>query len=73
MVQGSQFEQGRVDLTSGSGVFKTAQSAYIKELAVLSLAAPAQPLVTNNGKVVMATARLGKGRVFVLGDPWLYN
>ena len=73
MVQGSQFEQGRVDLTSGKAVFKTAQSAYIKELAVLSVATAAQPLVVNNGKVIMATARLGKGKVFVLGDPWLYN
>ena len=73
MVQGSQFEQGRVDLTSGKAVFKNATSAYIKELAVLSVAAPAQPLVTNNGKVVTATARLGKGKVFILGDPWLYN
>jgi unsaturated rhamnogalacturonyl hydrolase len=73
MVQGSQFEQGKVDLTSGIGVFKNAATAYIKELAVLSVAAPAQSLVTNNGKVIMATARLGKGKVFVLGDPWLYN
>ncbi|MDB5234346.1 MAG: glucuronyl hydrolase [Hymenobacter sp.] len=73
MVQGSQFEQGRVDLTSGKAVFKNAKAAYVKELAVLALTAPAQPLVTNNGKVIMATARLGKGKVFVLGDPWLYN
>ena len=73
MVQGSQFEQGRVDLASGKNVFKTAGSAYVKELAVLGLQAPAQPLVTNNGKVIMATAKLGKGKVFVLGDPWLYN
>ncbi|MVN75155.1 glycoside hydrolase family 88 protein [Hymenobacter sp. HMF4947] len=73
MVQGSQFEQGRVDLASGAAVFKQAKTAYIKELSVLALQAPAQPLVTNNGKVIMATAVLGKGRVFVLGDPWLYN
>ncbi|GAA4031161.1 hypothetical protein GCM10022409_14250 [Hymenobacter glaciei] len=73
MVQGSRFEQGRVDLTPGNAVFKKATSAYIKEVAVLSVAAPAQALVTNNGKVIMATARLGKGKVFVLGDPWLYN
>ncbi|WP_394349934.1 glycoside hydrolase family 88 protein [Hymenobacter baengnokdamensis] len=73
MVQGSQFEQGRVDLTSGAAVFKQAKIGYIKELAVLALQAPAQPLVTNNGKVIMATAQLGKGRVFALGDPWLYN
>jgi len=73
MVQGLQFEQGKVDLTSGKAVFKTAGTAYVKELAVLSVATPAQPLVTNNGKVIMATARLGKGKVFILGDPWLYN
>ena len=73
MVQGSQFEQGRVDLASGAAVFKQAKAAYIKELSVLSLQSPAQPLVTNNGKVIMATAQLGKGRVFALGDPWLYN
>ena len=73
MVQGSQFEQGKVDLSSGKAVFKNAATAYIKELSVLAVRAPAQPLVTNNGKVLMATARLGKGRVFALGDPWLYN
>ncbi|WP_236668844.1 glycoside hydrolase family 88/105 protein [Hymenobacter rubidus] len=73
MVQGSQFEQGKVDLTSGKTVFKNAKTAYVKELSVLSVATPAQPLVTNNGKVIMATARLGKGKVFILGDPWLYN
>ncbi len=73
MVQGSQFAQGRVDLASGKSVFKNANAAYIKEVAVLSVQAPAQPLVTNNGKVIMATAKLGKGTVFILGDPWLYN
>ncbi|RYY19138.1 MAG: glycoside hydrolase family 88 protein, partial [Cytophagaceae bacterium] len=73
MVQGSQFEQGRVDLSSGAAVFPRAKTAYIKELAVLATQAPAQPLVVNGGKNIMATVQLGKGRVFVLGDPWLYN
>jgi unsaturated rhamnogalacturonyl hydrolase len=74
MVQGNQFEQGRVDLTGGKAVFKNAKTAYIKELSVLALQAPAQPLVSNAaGQAIMATAQVGKGRVFVLGDPWLYN
>ena len=73
MVQGSQFEQGRVDLTGGQAVFKQAKAAYIKEVSVLGLQAPAQPLVTKDGRVIMATAQVGKGRVFALGDPWLYN
>jgi unsaturated rhamnogalacturonyl hydrolase len=74
MVQGSQFEQGRVDLTGGKAVFPNAKTAYVKELSVLGLQAPAKPLVSNAaGQVIMATATLGKGKVFVLGDPWLYN
>ncbi|MGI4866640.1 MAG: glycoside hydrolase family 88 protein [Janthinobacterium lividum] len=74
MVQGSQFEQGRVDLTGGKTVFPQAKTAYVKELSVLSLQNPAKALVSNAaGQVIMATAALGKGKVFVLGDPWLYN
>jgi unsaturated rhamnogalacturonyl hydrolase len=74
MVQGSQFEQGRVDLTGGRAVFPQAKTAYVKELSVLGLQAPAKPLVSNAAsQVIMATATLGKGKVFVLGDPWLYN
>ena len=73
MVQGAQFEQGQVDLTSGKVVFKNANKAYVKELSVLSAMPPARPLVVNNDKIIMATARLGKGKVFILGDPWLYN
>lgn len=73
MVQGNEFQQGKVDLTSGRAVSKTAGTACVKELAVLEIKAPAQSLVTNAGRVIMATARLGKGRVFALGDPWLYN
>lgn len=73
MVQGSRFEQGLVDLSTGKAVFKKAKTAYVKELSVVRVQSPAQPLVTNGGKVIMATAKVGKGRVFLLGDPWLYN
>ena len=27
----------------------------------------------HNGDVIMATAKLGRGVVFAIGDPWLYN
>ncbi|RYZ45514.1 MAG: hypothetical protein EOO14_25635, partial [Chitinophagaceae bacterium] len=30
-------------------------------------------IVTKEGKNIMAVAKYGKGTVFVLGDPWLYN
>ncbi|TCJ14228.1 glycoside hydrolase family 88 protein [Flaviaesturariibacter flavus] len=73
MVQGNQFEQGLVSVGKGNPVFPDARRLYIKELATLGLEAPAQPVLTKEGKVVMAVANYGKGRVLALGDPWLYN
>ncbi|MCC2548822.1 glycoside hydrolase family 88 protein [Hymenobacter sp. BT175] len=73
MVKGSQFEQGRVALPVGNEVFKTAKAAYIKELAPLTLKAPAKAVVSQGQNVIMASAKFGKGTVFAVGDPWLYN
>ncbi|SHL77770.1 glycoside hydrolase family 88/105 protein [Hymenobacter psychrotolerans] len=73
MVKGNEFEQGRVNLPAGNAVFKTAKSAYIKELAPLDVKAPATPLVKMGEHTVIATAKVGKGTVFAVGDPWLYN
>ena len=30
-------------------------------------------MVTKEGDIIMAVARYGKGTVFAVGDPWLYN
>jgi unsaturated rhamnogalacturonyl hydrolase len=34
---------------------------------------PATAVVTKEGKNIIATAKYGKGTVFAIGDPWLYN
>ncbi|QEC58030.1 glycoside hydrolase family 88 protein [Flavisolibacter ginsenosidimutans] len=72
-VEGSKFEQGVVDLSAASNIFSTAKKAYVKELATLNVSAPAKTIVTKGGKNIIATATYGKGNVFVIGDPWLYN
>jgi unsaturated rhamnogalacturonyl hydrolase len=72
-VQGSQFEQGAVDVSGAGEIFSTAKKIYIKEIATLTVTPPAKTVVTKEGKNVIATARYGKGTVFVIGDPWLYN
>ena len=72
-VQGNQFEQGKMMVTPPHPVFTTARTLYLKEISTLKLKAPARPLLENGGNVVMATAKYGKGMVFALGDPWLYN
>ena len=73
MVQGTKWEQGRVDIPAGNAVFKNTKAVYIKELSPLDLKIPAQALVTQNGDVIMGVAKIGKGTVFAVGDPWLYN
>ncbi|GAB2775367.1 hypothetical protein GCM10027275_18080 [Rhabdobacter roseus] len=72
-VQGSQFEQGRIDIPAGTLIFGQTRAVYIKELAPLALAAPAEALVTDQGDVILARAKYGKGTVLAVGDPWLYN
>lgn len=73
MVQGTQWHQGRVDIPAGNSIFQNTKAVYIKELSPLDLKAPAQAIVTQNGDVIMGVAKVGKGTVFAVGDPWLYN
>ncbi|WP_338877000.1 glycoside hydrolase family 88 protein [Spirosoma sp. SC4-14] len=73
MVKGDQYEQGMVTIVAGNPIFPQVNTVYIKELSPLSVKAPAHAVVSKGDNVIMATAKLGKGTVFVVGDPWLYN
>lgn len=73
MVQGTHFEQGTVAIAPGNPVFPTTRTTYIKELSVLALQPPARALVSAGNEAIMAVASYGKGTVFAVGDPWLYN
>ena len=46
---------------------------YIKDICTLKLSRKAKSAFTDKGEVIMATAKLGKGTVFAVGDPWFYN
>jgi unsaturated rhamnogalacturonyl hydrolase len=46
---------------------------YVKDVSTLSLSAPAIPQLTDAGEILMATAKYGKGTVYAMVDPWLYN
>ena len=72
-VQGNQFEQGRLDIPSGNPIFKRTYAVFVKELSVLDLKASASPVLSKGERKIIATTRFGKGRVFAMGDPWLYN
>ena len=54
-------------------IFEDRLQVYLVEVAPLKLAAPAEPVLSDNGTDVMALARVGRGIVFAVGDPWLYD
>ena len=72
-VKNNEFETGLVKVEKGNPVFKTAARLFIKEMATLSLQLPAKALVKDKEHIVMGVASYGKGKVFAIGDPWLYN
>ena len=72
MVKNDIYEQGTLQLTTTEGVFQP-RKVYLKEISTLSLTAPAKPVLTEGGDVIIAMAKLGKGAVLAVGDPWLYN
>lgn len=73
LVKNNDFTQGTIDLKLGNKVFKKPFKLFLKEVSTLSLSSPAKPLLVHEGKNIMATAKYGKGTVFTLGDPWIYN
>jgi unsaturated rhamnogalacturonyl hydrolase len=72
MVKNDEFETGAVISPASNAIFKN-RKMYLKEISVLSLNKPATALISKDGDVIIATSKLGKGTVFAVGDPWLYN
>ena len=73
LVEGNKFEMGALDIPKGNAIFKTAKKIYLKEICTVTLSDPAKSAFTNNGDVIMAVAKYGRGTVFALGDPFIYN
>jgi len=73
MVKNDTYEQGVVYPGNGNSVFKTTKKMFLKELSVLNIKAPAKANAVKDGDVIIATTQFGKGKVLIVGDPWLYN
>ena len=69
----NKFDMGKFDNFPDHPIFKNVKKIYLKEISTLSLKDPAKPVLTDSGYVIMASANIGKGFVFAVGDPWLYN
>jgi unsaturated rhamnogalacturonyl hydrolase len=73
MVKNNEFETGAIYNNGSNPVFNQTKKMYLKEISVLELKAPATAVITQGGDVIFAMAKYGKGTVFAVGDPWIYN
>jgi unsaturated rhamnogalacturonyl hydrolase len=72
-VTGTNFEMGACTNLPEHPLFKGVSKIYIKEVSDINLSGKAKSILTENGKVLIAETKVGKGYVFAIGDPWIYN
>lgn len=70
---GRNFEMAKIDVDPGNKIFKNISKVYIKEYSSLSVKPPANTVLKEGSINVAAIAKVGKGAVFAVGDPWFYN
>lgn len=64
---------GKIMVPETHPIFSSAKQLYLKGICTLQLKSPAQVCLENSGDIIMATSKYGKGTVFAVGDPWIYN
>jgi hypothetical protein len=73
VIDDAHFEDGAV-VINNNPVFKTAQKAFMKDVCSIALTGKAWPVLkAANGATIAAIVKYGKGTVFAVTDPWLYN
>jgi unsaturated rhamnogalacturonyl hydrolase len=72
-VIGRRWEMGAETDLPDNPIFKGVSKIYLKGISDLKLSLPAKAVLVKNGHVLMAESHLGKGYVFAVGDPWIYN
>ena len=65
--------KGILNAPGKGGIFEDGLTAYLVEVAPLEVSGDAKVLLQHEGTPIMALAKYGKGQVFALGDPWIYN
>jgi unsaturated rhamnogalacturonyl hydrolase len=72
-VIGDDFPAGQIQVSGNGPLFHEPHTLYMKDTCTLSLKGQAIPLLEDKGDIMMATVKYGKGTVFAVVDPWLYN
>jgi unsaturated rhamnogalacturonyl hydrolase len=72
-VLGTQWAMGRIDVDATGPIFQRPHTLYMKDVCTISVSGAAKPVLSEGDDIFMAEAKYGKGTVFAVVDPWLYN
>jgi unsaturated rhamnogalacturonyl hydrolase len=72
-VIGDRHEMGRMDVPAGGPLFHHPHVLFMKDTCSLSPSKDAISLLEDKGETLMAYTKYGKGTVYAVTDPWLYN
>jgi len=72
-VVGANFDQGKILIDGAGPIFHHSHTIYVKDVCTISVSGPAHAALTEGDDIFMATAKYGKGTVYAMVDPWLYN
>lgn len=72
-VTANNYDMGKFDILPNHPIFKGVKKLYLKEISTLQLTKDVEPVLSGGGKACMASVNFGKGFVFAVSDPWLYN
>ena len=72
-VTGDDIQHGRVVVSRNTPVFPGSHIFYMKDTCTISVRGWAVSLVKKKGNTMMATVKYGRGTVFAVVDPWVYN
>jgi unsaturated rhamnogalacturonyl hydrolase len=72
-VTGDNFEMGASTNLPDHPLFKGVKKIYLKDISDINLSGTSKSILNEKGKVIIAENKFGKGYVFAIGDPWIYN
>jgi unsaturated rhamnogalacturonyl hydrolase len=72
-VVGDDYAPGLIAVQPDGALFHGAHTLYMKDTCTITVSAAARSLLTDRGTIVIATTKYGKGTVFAVVDPWIYN
>jgi unsaturated rhamnogalacturonyl hydrolase len=72
-VVGTNWDQGKILIDGTGPIFHRPHTIYVKDVCTISVSGPAHAVLSEGADTFMATAKYGKGTVYAMVDPWLYN